>query len=327
MKPDIFTDWGTLLLMLPPLGVRRPGWGHLIWYIAVLYGSLVVFPPALLWPGLDLFSFDASALNIALALALHICLHEFSHACAAALHGVPPTGYALGLLEFRLVGMTILPENANLTLEQQAAITAAGPLCNLLLAGAGLLLARVGLCRDFGLVLAWIGIELFICNMLPLFRLDGQKFHKIFFNRRGVTLSARFWLATEGAALGAILIRLLPFGAALTAAVALCIVGAVLRRGSIGVLLECVGTPCLFVLLTLALPREFWNLEVWIVPLHIPLLALCFAPVTEMILAVVLLPQCGLVREKERKSARYNRMIRHTNRKEGSHDTHHLQNR
>jgi Zn-dependent protease/CBS domain-containing protein len=127
-------------------------------------------------PGLSEPAYLAMGLAGALLLFLSVLLHELSHSVVARSRGVEVQGITL----FIFGGVAEMTTEAR-TPADELALTAAGPLASLLLAGAFGLIAQVALGLGLGPaatlagVLSMLNLVLAAFNMVPAFPLDGGR--------------------------------------------------------------------------------------------------------------------------------------------------------
>lgn len=204
----------TFALTLPAFGLSRPGPVHRLWRNAVLHGWGLSLLLALFFFRLDDFLLAKSMeIFVFPALALHVLLHELSHAMTACTHGIQTEGFMIGILHLFPVGGTVLPELCHAPASVRLQVTAAGPLSNLMAASLACVAAHFGFCRDFMTAFALVGFPLAILNCLPLPHLDGAELHAVFSKPQKLYPRALFFALTFGAAAG-ILLACLPFSLA-----------------------------------------------------------------------------------------------------------------
>lgn len=200
----------TFALVTPSFGLSRPGSVHRIWSDTVLYGWSVSLLLALFFFRPEDFLLAETVSGFFLpALALHMLLHEMSHAMTACAYGIRTEGFMVGILNMVPTAGTILPGLSDAPASVRLQVTAAGPLSNLMAASLAYVAAHFAFCRDFMLMFAILGVVLAVLNCLPLPTLDGAEMHAVFAKPQKLHPRALFFALTFGSAAG-ILLTCLP---------------------------------------------------------------------------------------------------------------------
>ena len=144
----------------------------------------------------------------ALLLFLSVLLHELAHSVVARSRGIPVKGITL----FIFGGVAEMTMEAR-TPGDEFALTIAGPLASLTLAGLFALLGNAGGALGFqaidviGGTLAWLNLVLAVFNMVPAFPLDGGRILRALIWRLTGNLGVATRIATfAGRAFGWVLI-------------------------------------------------------------------------------------------------------------------------